>query len=675
MAAVVLAYLPALWAGYVWDDDAHLPLSDLQRSLAGLWLVWTWPGATPQYYPLTHTSFWLEAQLWGLRPAGYHAVNVLLHAANGVLLWRVARRLGLPAAVALLTAAAFALHPVNVESVAWVSERKNVLSTLFYLAAGLCYLRSAGVGEPPAAPPPTSRTAPVPPQQLPPLQPASPDAGRRGHWYAAALGLFACAVLSKTVTSSLPAALCVLLWWHRRLDRRQVLRLLPMFAFAAGMAWVTAGMEKWNVGAVGRHWDWSFAERCLIAGRAVWFYAGKLAWPAGLAFVYPRWEIDAGVWWQYLFPAAAVGLVCGLWLARGRVGRGPLAAVMLAGGTLFPALGFVNLYPMRFSFVADHFVYLASPPLLALGAAAAVAVARRAATPPPLAAATGGIVLCVLAALTCWQTTRFHDEESLWRHTLAANPRAWLAEVNLGILLAGRGEDAAAAEHYARSLAIEPDQEHTHLAWAALLDRQGNVAAATAHYEAAGRIAPTDPRAPYWLGNLAARRGDATAAAARYRDALARDERHEPSRLALAASLAAENRPSDALVEYARALELNPYSLEARQRAAALLTRGGDPAAAVDLLVEGRRLVGPNAKLDNNLGVALLRAGRPAEAADRLREAVGRDPNLAEAWLSLGSALEMLGDRDGAGRAYERAASLNPSFDAARAGADRVRRQ
>ena len=351
IAAVLAAYGPALRGGFVWDDPRYVTENPVLTEPSGLYRIWFDVGATVQYYPLVFTSFWIESRLWGLQPLGYHLVNVLLHAANAVLVWRVLRRLSVPGA--WLAAGIFALHPVHVESVAWITERKNVLSGLFYLTALLAYLRFA--------PPDGEGSA----------------RGRPWRFYALAVGLFACALLSKTVTCSLPAAIALLLWWRRgRIGRSDALALLPLFAVGAALALTTIWLEKHNVGAQGQAWELSVVQRCLIAGRALWFYAGKLVWPLPLIFTYPKWQIDAGQWWQYLFPAGAVALPLGLWVLRRRIGKGPLVAALCFAGTLLPALGFVDVYPMRYSYVADHFQYLASIAPIALLVAVITMLAR-----------------------------------------------------------------------------------------------------------------------------------------------------------------------------------------------------------------------------------------------------------------------------------------------------------
>jgi tetratricopeptide (TPR) repeat protein len=424
---VLAAYLPALEAGFVWDDNDYVFDNPTLRAPGGLVRIWLDPRASPQYYPLVFTSFWLEARLWGMSPAGYHFTNVVLHGLSAVLFWQVLTRLGVPGA--WLAAALFALHPVQVESVAWVSERKNILSGLLYWAALLAYLRFAGVPE------------------------ARPG---RGGWYAAALVLFLGALLSKTVTCTLPAVLALLLWWQRgRLTRRDLACLAPLFLLGAGMGLATAFLEIHQVGAAGTEYALGRAERLLIAGRAVWFYLGKLALPVNLTFIYSRWQIDPGDPRQWLFPAAAAALAVVLWWARDRLGRGPLVAYLCFVGTLFPALGFFDVYPFRYSFVADHFQYLASAaPLAALAAGAALA-ARRA--PPAAGRLLAGALLLTLGTLTWSRAHVYRDSLTLFQDTAARNPGCWMAWNNLGNLSLARKEFRRAEEQYRECVALKPD--------------------------------------------------------------------------------------------------------------------------------------------------------------------------------------------------------------------------
>ncbi len=433
LAAILLAYSTALQGGFIWDDDSYVTDNATLRSPDALRQIWLEPEASPQYYPMVFSLLWAEYQLWELEPFGYHLVNVLLHALNAALVFAVCRRLAIPGA--WLAAALFGLHPVHVESVAWVTELKNVLSGSFYLLSFWAYLHFAGLGE-------SRRERP------------------RAAAYGASLLGFVLALFSKTVTVSLPAVLLVVQWWKRgRLALRDVSPLLPFFAVGLYMGLRTARLEKEHVGAEGIDWSLSFLERVYIAGRALWFYVAKLAWPSELIFSYPRWEIDTGSPGQALFPLAALLLGLALWLLRERIGRGPLAAALFFAMSLFPALGFFDVYPMRYSFVADHFQYLASLGPIVLFAAC---VAHGASLVPapwrsalPLAAAA---LLAVLALLTWQQGKIYADRETLFSDVIEKNPSSWMAHLNRANVYTREERFELALADYSRSIELRPRQ-------------------------------------------------------------------------------------------------------------------------------------------------------------------------------------------------------------------------
>ena len=457
---VFLAYLPALHGGFVWDDDSWTTkLSALFQDTSGLHSIWFQPMALQQYYPLTGTTFWLDYQLWKFWTTPYHVENVLLHALAALLFWRLLLRLQLPGA--WLASAIFALHPVMVESVAWITERKNVLSLVLYLGAGLAYLRYAQrvtrdkcqvTGSENVVPASILSRATCLPAE------ASAKAGHPSLFYGLAFILFLGALLAKTTAFSLPAAILLIGWWQRGQIRwrADVLPTLPFFALALGLCALTAWLEKYHVGAQGSDFDLTFPQRCLIAGRAFWFYPGKLFWPAKLCFVYPRWQPDPGSVWQWLQPATAIGILFTLWLARGRIGRGPATALFFYVGTLFPVLGFMNAYGMRYSFVWDHWVYLSALGVIALAAALVVRVAESLRT-PAVVYGFAAIVLPVLGLLTWRQCGMYTNLETLWRQTLARDPDSTMVHNNLGILLENQGRIEEAMEHYHQAIQINPN--------------------------------------------------------------------------------------------------------------------------------------------------------------------------------------------------------------------------
>ena len=348
---VVVSYLPALNCGYVWDDDLLLTVNPNVRTLEGLGRTWADPRANTDYYPLAHTSFWVEYHLWRLAPLGYHLDNILLHAANAVLVWLILRRLAIPGAWA--AAAIFALHPVQVEAVAWISERKSVLGGLFCLLSVWLFVRVALAGE-------------------------DLSTRRRRLLYGLSLACFALALLARPVVMAAAAVLPLLVWYARgRLARREVFLVAWYWVLAAIVAPVTIWVQYTHVGASGESFNYSALERVLIAGQALWFYLGKLVWPYPLIFCYDKWPIDAGAGWQYLYPAGVAAALAALVLLRRRIGLGPLVGALVFAIMLSPALGFFNVYWHRFYFVADHMQYLACVGLIVPAVAGAAAAAAR----------------------------------------------------------------------------------------------------------------------------------------------------------------------------------------------------------------------------------------------------------------------------------------------------------
>jgi protein O-mannosyl-transferase len=571
LIATAIAYYPAWHGGLLWDDAAHLTHPALQ-SLRGLWRIWTDIGATQQYYPLAHSVFWLQDRLWGDAVLGYHLVNIALHATSAFLLALILRRLSIPGA--FIAAFLFALHPLQVESVAWISELKNTLSTMFYLAAALLYLRF--------------------------------DDTRNRRHYAAALALFVCALFTKTVTATLPAALLVVFWWRRGTlnVRRDVVPLIPFFVAGISAGLLTAWVERHLIGAQGAGFDLTLIERLLIAGRVVWFYASKIVWPHPLVFVYPRWAVSAEASWQFLFPLAVVALLIAFWLMRGRT-RTPLAVMLLFCGALFPALGFVDVYPFRFSFVADHFAYLATIPVIALIAAG---LARLPSRGPVIAPAIVGIVL---GALTWRQSGNYASAETLYRATVSENPNAWIAHNNLGKLLAEQGRNGEARLHFSEALDLEPNVAEHHMNLGRLAIAEDSLAEGIRHLEAALEIEPGNADGLNNLGVALLRQKKQDAAISRFEEALRIDPDHGEAR--------------DNLVSTHRARGV-------------ALAQAGDLEQARHHFEAAMRYRPDDAAIRYNLGTALLALGRNDEAVIQLEEALRIQPSFPQAEANLAAA-------------------------------------
>jgi tetratricopeptide (TPR) repeat protein len=603
-------YQPA-WEGKpVWDDDAHITRPEL-RTLEGLSRIWIEPGATQQYYPVVYSAFWIAHKFWGDNPLGYHVSNVVLHVCCAVLLVRILRQLRIRGA--WLAGAIFALHPVHVESVAWISELKNTLSALFYLSAALVYLEF--------------------------------DQTRKRPQYFLALGLFLCGLASKTVIATLPAALGLLFWWRRGTLswKRDVAPLLPFFGTGLVAGLFTAWMERRFVGAQGAEFDFTFVERCLIAGRAFWFYMGKILWPKDLAFIYPRWHVSQAIWWQYLFPAAALLLLVCLWRLR-RGSRGPITALLYFAVTLLPALGFLNVYPFRYSFVADHFQYLASIGPIVLASAGIIHVFDWLGEPTArLRPAFCGLLVLSLCALSWRQSAMFRDGETLWWATLSRNPNSWLAHNNLGTALLKKGQATDAFAHFQRAVEINPGAPEPRNNLGNRLRELGRLDESAAQLEKALQIKPDYAEAYNNLGNTLARMGRPSEAMARYDQALRIDPNYAEAHNNLGNILLDLRRADEAVAHFKRALQLKPGYAAPHYNLGNQLLQNGDIEGAIAQFKKALELDPNYTAVHIHLGVAWLRLGRMQESLLCLEKALQLDPASAEAHNNLGNTLLRMG--------------------------------
>jgi protein O-mannosyl-transferase len=593
LLATVLAYLPAMSGGLLWDDEAHVTKPVL-RSLTGLYRIWLELGATQQYYPLLHSAFWIEHKLWGDSVVGYHVTNLVQHLVAAFLVFLILRKLGIPGA--LLATAIFALHPVHVESVAWITEQKNTLSAIFYLGAMLAYLRF--------------------------------DESRERSYYGIAIALFVLGLLAKTVIATLPAALLVIFWWQRgKLDwKRDGLPLVPFFLLGAAAGVLTAWVEHTLIGANGADFELTFLQRGLVAGRVIWFYLGKLFWPTNLVFIYPRWHIDPAVWWQWLFPLATLGAMFGLWIVRGRW-RYPLACWLFFSGTLLPVLGFLNVYPFLFSYVADHFQYLASLGMIVLVAATLTIGIGRLPAQFRWAGQTGCVLLVATLALLTWQQSRsYSDIVTLYQTTLDRNPECWMAHNNYGNYLRNSGKYQEALDHYRAAIDVKPDYADTRNDLGVALGDLGRYDDAIKEYQEALRLRPKFMEAENNWGTALVQLGYYV----------------------------------DAIRHFQQALEIRTDSPNAHDNLGNALRLIGRLREAIDEHREALRLQPDFAEAHNGLGIALFAVGEREEAMKHFHQALQLKPDLADAHNNLGNAFEVLGRYPEAIPEFERALALKP---------------
>src|SRR5438477_1747136 len=607
IALVLVAYARVFNAGFIWDDESHLTQNPCIVGPLGLEEVWTTTRAV--YYPLVLTTFWALHKVVGLTPWPYHFLNVLLQAGSAVLFWQALRQLSIRGA--WLGAALWALHPVMVQSVAWVTELKNTQSCVFYLLSILFFLKSEDQREA------VSR----------PSQRRTED--RRSLVFALSLLLFLLATLSKTSVVMLPFVLALCIWWTRgKIRWRDTLALAPFALISVVASAWTIWEQRFHARAVGPDWAQTFPERLIVAGKAIWFYLGKLAWPHPLIFIYPRWDVDSSKVVAYLPLLAAIAGLVALWFIHAKWGRALFFAAAYYVVSLFPVLGFFSVYFFRYSFVSDHFQYLASMgPLALIGAGIATFLGRFCETAADcvshpdtvprsgstlaaprqrlvLSAGLCGILLISIGFLTWQQTAQYHDLSALYTATLQKNPDCWMAHYNLGIVLSEQGEADQAIDHYRRAVGLRANYAEAHYNLGRLLVEQGQLDDAIAHYERATAINPADAEAQNNLG----------------------------------VTLFGIGRADDAIAHYRKALEIRPDYAEASCNIANALIAKGDFDGAIARYRACLAAIPDHEEARYNLASALLRKGRADEAIIQYQKVLQMHPESADAHANLGSA-------------------------------------
>jgi tetratricopeptide (TPR) repeat protein len=628
LTATLLAYRPAWNGSPVWDDDVHMT-SPALRSLDGLVQSWALPRGPVQYFPLVRTVFWLQSHLWGDSTPGYHLLNILLHVVSALLLVRILRKLEVRGA--WLAGAIFALHPVMVESVAWISELKNTLSGVFFLSASLTYL-------------------------------AYTETGKRRS-YLSALGLFVLGLLSKTTIAPFPLAMLAVIWWKRgRLSwRRDITPLLPFFLAGILLGLTTLYVERSHIGTREPELEFSFVERCLIAGRAIWFYLGKVFLPVNLTISYPRWVLNATVWWQYLFPAAA--LVAGFisWTMR-KTWRAPATVCLYFTVMLLPFLGFFSFFTFRYSFAADHYQYLAAIGPIVMGAGLLeMALDSTRGGRGILKTAVSVMLLLMLGALSWKQSGMYSDAETLYQTTITRNDRSWMAHNNLGIVLANMGRTDEAAVHYQKALELKPDHADAYYNLGHLLAKMGQTDEALAHYQKALEIDPNHAKAHINLGGLFEDVGRAGEALAHYSKASEIDPNDSGIQYNLGSLLEDMGRPDEAMAHYQKALILTPNHTETHYNLGHLLARMGRIDEAMVHYQQALELRPNHADAHNNLGILLASRGRADEAIAHFRKASELDPQSIGFLKNLAAALSQQGQLTDAKFILTRALALSKS--------------
>ena len=604
LAVTLLAYAPAWHGKAIWDDDKHLTRPEM-RTVGGLASIWFQPRTTQQYHPMVDSLFWAGSKLWGDATFGFHLLNIILHAGAAWLLLRILRKLDVPGA--WLAAAVFALHPVEVESVAWLAELKNTLSGFLFFASALAYLRF-------------DRT--------------------RTRWdYSIVITLFVLGLFAKTIVATLPAALLLVFWWKRgKLSwNRDVRPLVPFLVLGAVSGILTGWMEQKFSGAEGKAFNFLFIERCLIAGRAFWFYLGKLLWPGNLMFINPRWNIDSSAGWQYLFPIAVLLLFLAAYLAwRPFKLRAPLAALLFFTVLVFPLIGFFNVYFFTFSFVADHFQYLPGVGIITLVCAGAVMLQARLKEAQRLAMnfIFAGM-LVTLAVLTWRQCRMYAGPVTLWTTILERNPECWMAHTNLGNIELKAGNIDVAVEHYRSSMKLLPGNAKAQQNLGVAYLKKGRLVEAINCFQKTIALRPNDTEAHNNLGNALLRQKKVKEAVVEYESALKINPLYAEAHINLATILFQLRRVNEATSHLRKAVEGNPGSAESHCQLGIALIDAGKLDEGMAECQKALDLNPDHAEAHNYLGICLLHKDHTADAVAHFQKAIEKPPGNARAMANL----------------------------------------
>src|SRR5438874_2559967 len=551
-AVTIFAYRPAWHGGFLWDDDAYIINNELLTAPDGWQRIWFSLDSPSQYFPFTYSTFRIERALWGLNTTGYHWVNLLLHIGNALLVWAVLARLRVSGS--WLAAAIFALHPVQVESVAWITERKNVLMAFFFLLTLLGWI--AFVGE---------RTR------------------RRWIFYCLALIFYVLALSAKATACTLPAALFLIVWLQNKpIMMRRLIQIVPFVILGIGMGLLAVWWERYHQGTNRAVFTFlSPIERILVASRAVWFYLSKIFWPSNLTFIYPRWNISPADLLDYVCLIAGIAACVVIYFLRRYFGRSVEVAAAFFVVTLSPVLGFIMLFTFRYAFVADHYQYLACIGPIALASAGIVSLSEKFAQHRTLIVSVALLVVASLGTLTWRQAATYTDIETLWRTILARNPECWMAHTNLGLVLFEKGKIDDAIAHYRSALQMQPDWWDAEYNLGTALLAKGQVDEAILHCEKAVSMRPTDPDAQVSLGNLFLRKGRIDEAIAHYQKAMMLHPDHFLARYSLGHALLEKGELDSAIQVCRSALLLRPSDADCHTTLAIALEEKGKAAEAI----------------------------------------------------------------------------------------------
>ena len=540
VVASLAAYFPAMNGEYIWDDDYYVEVNSLLNSPHGLWDIWAGKNIPSQYVPLVYTTLRFEYSLWGLKPLGYHLVNISLHIFNALLIWLLLSRLKIRGA--WFISAIFVLHPVHVESVAWITELKNVLSLFFVLLSAAAYFQYIyGSGK---------ETTGVRPWM----------------YYLLSLFLFLCALASKAVVCFLPVLILIILWWKNGRIVLKNIRDLSLF-FVLGLAFGLFVMwwENHHIGTGNVELGLTPVKRILIASHALWFYIGKLFYPVNLTFSYPKWHIEPTNPLHYVWLFLCLAAFLGIWRWRKKLGRGFIAAITFFVVALSPMLGFFSLYTFIYTYVADHYQYVASIGIIALVVSTGyIAVNRFGRYAKGVSIVTVFLILSTLGILTWRQCYIYKDTEALWLDTIHKNPDSLMAHINLGTFYGQQGRFDEAIRENNKALQIRPDYAKAYNNLGMVFERKGDIDKAMSYYQRTLLIMPENVSAHNNLGNVFQSKGDFKQAMYHYSEAIRIRPGYAVAHYNFGHLLAKRGMLKEAIWEFTKALEINPNLVQAK---------------------------------------------------------------------------------------------------------------
>ena len=585
-------FSPAIQGEWLFDDIPGVLYNSTLHTSRGLWAIWFAPRGA-DFFPLKDTVQWLQWHLWGKSVPGYHLTNVALHLASALLVWRLLGRLGVR--LAWLGGLLFAIHPVAVESVAWMSELKNTLSLPFLLMAMLAYLHYDTHGD---------RIS-----------------------YLRSVAAFLAALLSKTSVVMFPVVILLHAWWrHGRIRRVDVKGSAVFFGLSLVLGSVTMlfqhnlppGSDPIEVPDP--------ISRLLCAGLMTVFYLSKFFWPAHLTVVYFRWDIPAATPWE-IFSWALLLLSLG-WLGTRRQpwSRHALFGFLFFLINLVPVLGFTGTIWMRYAWVADHFLYLPMIGLVGLVAAGAGNLYDRYVPARRYLAVAAAVIVAALAVQSHAHAQLFGKSLLLWRQNLRENPASWLGYNNLAVALAADGEPVEAIRQLQRGLWVRPAEGLSYFNWGNALLQMGHVPDALKAYRMALALRPDNALFHNQMGNVLVQAGQWDQGMEQYRLALQVNADDVQAHSNLADVFIQTGRMTEAIEQARQAIHLDPDYSNAHDNLGIALGRTGRIPEATDEFAIAASLSPDDPEIQYNWGVALLRQGDSAEALKHFRRASQLDP-------------------------------------------------